>query len=61
MRHGSGPSRPISPRQQDVSLAPANLPVNCINWDITYLLSDQDGHLVLSGMDPSAQSMTACG
>ena len=47
--------------EQDVALAPASLPVSCINWDITYLLSDQDGHLVLSGMDPSAQSMTACG
>jgi len=47
--------------QQDVALAPPAMPVTCINWDITYLLSDQDGHLVLSGMDPSAQSMTACG
>jgi len=47
--------------EQDVALAPATLPVPCINWDITYLLSDQDGQLVLSGMDPSAQSMTACG
>ena len=46
--------------EQDVALAPPTLPVPCINWDITYLLSDQDGHLVLSGMDPSAQSMTAC-
>ena len=46
--------------EQDVELAPATLPVTCINWDMTYLFSDQDGHLVLSGIDPSAQSMTAC-
>jgi hypothetical protein len=54
-------ARTMFSSQQDVALAPANLPVTCINWDITYLLSEQDGHLVLSGMDPSAQSMTACG
>ena len=46
--------------EQSVELAPTTLPVTCINWDMTYLLSDQDGHLVLSGIDPSTQSMTAC-
>jgi len=46
--------------QQAVELAPSSLPVDCINWDVTYLLSEQNGHLVLSGIDPSAQSMTAC-
>ena len=46
--------------EQDVELAPKSLPVGCINWDVTYLLGDQDGHLVLTGIDPSAQSMTAC-
>ena len=46
--------------EQAVELAPAALPVACIDWDMTYLLSQQDGHLVLSGIDPSAQSMTAC-
>jgi hypothetical protein len=46
--------------QQAVELAPPSLPVACINWDVTYLLGDQDGTLVLSGIDPSAQSMTAC-
>jgi len=46
--------------QQDVELAPPSLPVDCINWDVTYLLSEQDDHLVLSGIDPSAQSMKAC-
>jgi hypothetical protein len=46
--------------QQSVELAPTSLPVTCINWDMTYLLSDQDGHLVLSGIDPSTQSITAC-
>jgi hypothetical protein len=54
-------ARTMFTSEQDVDLAPSNLPVTCINWDITYLLSDQDGQLVLSGMDPSAQSMTACG
>jgi hypothetical protein len=53
-------ARTMFTSEQAVDLAPTNLPVTCINWDITYLLSDQDGHLVLSGMDPSAQSMTAC-
>jgi broad specificity polyphosphatase/5'/3'-nucleotidase SurE len=47
--------------EQSVELAPPSLPVSCINWDVTYLLSDEDGDLVLSGIDPSAQSMTACG
>jgi hypothetical protein len=46
--------------QQAVELAPTALAVDCINWDVTYLLSEQDGRLVLSGIDPSAQSMTAC-
>ena len=46
--------------QQDVARAPTNMAVTCINWDVTYLLSEEDGHLVLSGIDPSAQSMTAC-
>ena len=45
---------------QAAELAPASLPVTCINWDVTYLLAEQDGRLVLSGIDPSAQSMTAC-
>lgn len=47
--------------EQSVELAPPSLPATCINWDVTYLLSDEDGRLVLSGIDPSAQSMTACG
>ena len=47
--------------QQAVELAPPSLPVTCINWDVTYLLAEQNGQLVLSGIDPSAQSMTACG
>lgn len=45
---------------QDVAFAPKSLPVTCINWDLTYLLTDHDGTLVLSGIDPSAQSMAAC-
>lgn len=46
--------------QQAVEQAPTSLPVTCINWDVTYLLGEQDGRLVLTGIDPSAQSMTAC-
>ena len=46
--------------EQDVAYAPKRLPSTCINWDLTYLLADQDGTLVLSGIDPSAQSMTPC-
>ena len=47
--------------EQEVELAPRSLPEPCINWDVTYLLGDEDGQLVLSGIDPSTQSMTACG
>jgi len=47
--------------QQSVDLAPPMLPAECIEWDVTYLVSDTDHGLVLSGIDPSAQSMTACG
>lgn len=46
--------------EQDVDYAPKRLPATCINWDLTYLLTDHDGQLVLSGIDPSAQSMTSC-
>lgn len=46
--------------EQAVEFAPKRLPVTCINWDLTYLLAEQDGGLVLSGIDPSTQSMTAC-
>lgn len=46
--------------EQAVEFAPKRLPVTCINWDLTYLLAEQDGALVLSGIDPSTQSMTAC-
>lgn len=46
--------------EQDPEFAPKSLPVTCINWDLTYLLTEQDGDLVLSGIDPSAQSMAAC-
>ena len=46
--------------EQSVELAPSALPAPCINWDVTYLLSDENERLVLSGIDPSAQSMTAC-
>jgi hypothetical protein len=46
--------------EQDVEFAPKQLPATCINWDLTYLLAEQDGALVLSGIDPSAQSMAAC-
>ena len=45
---------------QDVEHAPEMLRADCIEWDVTYLLSDENGRLVLSGIDPSAQSMTAC-
>ena len=47
--------------QQSVELAPPSLPSECIDWDVTYLLGDTDHGLVLSGIDPSAQTMTACG
>ena len=46
--------------EQDVAFAPKGLPATCINWDLTYLLTDRDGVLVLSGIDPSTQSMVAC-
>jgi hypothetical protein len=46
--------------EQAVEFAPKRLPVTCINWDLTYLLSDLDGTLTLSGIDPSTQSMAPC-
>ena len=45
---------------QDLSRAPASLRAGCIDWDVTYRLGDEDGRLVLTGIDPSAQSMTPC-
>jgi len=54
-------ARTVFTSEQSVELAPPALRVGCINWDVTYLLGEQDGHLVLTGIDPSAQSMTACG
>lgn len=46
--------------EQAPEFAPRRLPAPCINWDLTYLLAEQDGGLVLSGIEPSKQSMTAC-
>jgi hypothetical protein len=46
--------------EQAAEFAPKRLPATCINWDLTYLLTDEDGTLTLSGIDPSTQSMTAC-
>ena len=46
--------------EQATEFAPKRLPATCINWDLTYLLTDHDGGLMLSGIDPSMQSMTAC-
>lgn len=47
--------------QQSVELAPSALRSDCISWDLTYLIVERDGHLIISGLDPSAQSMQACG
>jgi hypothetical protein len=47
--------------EQDPSLAPPELPVGCINWDVTYLLTGEDGRLVLGGLDRDATSKVACG
>ena len=53
-------ARTMFTSQQDVALAPPSLPEPCINWDVTYLLGDQDGRLVITGTYPSADSMKAC-
>lgn len=47
--------------QQDVSLAPADLPVPCISWDVTYQLVERDGSLVVGNSVPSALNKVACG
>jgi hypothetical protein len=47
--------------EQDPSLAPAELPVGCINWDVTYLLTEENDQLVLGGLDRDATSKVACG
>lgn len=46
--------------QQSVDLAPSVLRAGCIDWDLTYLVVERDGHLQISGLDPGAQSMVAC-
>ncbi len=53
-------ARTMFTSQQDVDLAPPSLPEPCVNWDVTYLLGDHDGRLVLTGTYPSAHSMKAC-
>ena len=53
-------ARTMFTSQQDAALAPPSLPEPCINWDVTYLLGDQDGRLVITGTYPSADSMKAC-
>lgn len=52
--------RTLFTSEQDVEFAPKRLPATCITWDLTYLLTEQDGALTLSGIDPSTQSMAAC-
>jgi hypothetical protein len=47
--------------EQDPALAPQDLPVDCINWDVTYLLTEEQGQLVLGGLDPDATSKAHCG
>ncbi len=46
--------------QQDVSLAPADLRVPCISWDVTYQLVKQKGSLVVGNSVPSAMNKVAC-
>lgn len=46
--------------EQAVEFAPKRLPATCITWDLTYLLTEQDGTLMLTGIDPSTQSLAAC-
>lgn len=46
--------------EQSVDLAPSALRTGCINWDLTYLVVQRDGRLLISGLDPTAQSMVAC-
>lgn len=45
---------------QTPALAPPDLPVDCIRWDVTYLLRHVEGRLVISGVDPTAQQKVAC-
>ena len=47
--------------EQDPALAPQDLPVDCINWDVTYLLVEEQGRLVLGGLDPDTTSKAPCG
>lgn len=46
--------------QQSVELAPSALRADCIDWDLTYLVVERDGRLLISGLEPSSQSMAAC-
>ena len=46
--------------EQDPALAPQDLPVDCINWDVTYLLTMEQDTLVLGGLDPDATTKAPC-
>ncbi len=46
--------------EQDPQFAPDDMPVDCINWDVTYLLVDQNGRLVIAGLDGSTTSKATC-
>ncbi|GAA2000079.1 hypothetical protein JL107_00390 [Nakamurella flavida] len=46
--------------RQDPAFAPADLPANCISWDLTYRVVTQDGRLVIDGIDPTPQNKAAC-
>lgn len=46
--------------EQNPQFAPDDMPVDCINWDVTYLLVDQNGGLVIAGLDGSTTSKATC-
>ncbi len=46
--------------QQDSDLAPADLPVACIDWSVSYGLESRDGRLVVGSTLPGSVSMAKC-
>ncbi len=46
--------------QQDPDLAPADLPVGCIEWTLVYRIESQDGRMVVGPTVPGSVTMAKC-
>ena len=46
--------------RKDPDLAPRDLPLDCINWTLTYQISDQNGQLAVSSTVDGSVSKSKC-